>query len=255
MKRSLQKLGLLLLLIIAFELNCKAQKFELSAGITTGASNITGSSAASNSVYYDNYYGENKYKTANIYGHKLAFSYGAYLRAQLVTPSGFIAGADGGYDVLRSKIDITARYDPCISCSVGTSSLIAGYSSPTPAKGSAILTNQFAQLSPYLGYRVKTRSISIDLTAGTEFGFALRSSQKIRIESPDRVSTTAVISKPPTDIRLRGGIAVNYKCIGLGVNYAHGIKSYVKNDPNLQYAPHGKAYSQAIRAGISYRIN
>ena len=253
MKQLLQKICWLSVAVIAFGFNCKAQKLELSAGLNTGASNITGLLATSESYYNVNYYIENKYNTGSIYGHKLTFSYGAYIKAQLVTLSGFIAGADGGYEVLRSKIDLTSVQK--------TLYFINYLSAPpdiptgnTPAKGNVILTNQFINLSPYAGYRVKANHVNIDLIAGTEIGFALRSSQQIKVESPDHFNITYVVSKPPTDIRLRGGIAINYKLVALNLSYARGLTNYFKGYPYLQDAAYGKAYSQVIRMGVSYRI-
>src|SRR3978361_438070 len=83
-----------------------AQKMEVSLQANSGLFNYSGASSTGSSTIIQTFDNKNNY-TSKPYGSKKAFSYGGDIQAQYVTKGGFISGLQVGYDILRSKVDIT----------------------------------------------------------------------------------------------------------------------------------------------------
>jgi len=228
-----------------------AQKIELSVQANSGLFHYSGKSATKQSFILATNPNSGNY-TNNPYGNNNGFSYGGYLQAQLVSKGGFIAGAQAGYDVLRSKADITGvvpvyniEYLP-----------YANYTAPQPvsANGQTYLKSEFINFSPYIGYRIKTAKIKIDLMPGLDFGFSLSSREKGKAITADGSKTTYQTNvdrgKTPDDVRLKFGAAAIYNRFGLTASYAHGITNY--ESKMIGGSP--EAHSELVRLGLSYRI-
>jgi len=225
-----------------------AQKIELSVQANSGLFHYSGKSATKQSFIIETSQGSGNY-TNNPYGNKNGFSYGGDLQAQLVCKGGFIAGAQAGYDILRSKVDITGvaplyntEYIPFTN-SIGIQ--------PIPAKGETYLKSTFMNFNPYLGYRIKTARINIDLMPGLDFGFNLSSREKGKaIANNITYQTNRDRGKTPNDVRLKFGAAAIYKQFGLTASYAHGLTNYESKMISGDFEAHG----ELIRFGLSYRI-
>jgi hypothetical protein len=248
----MKKYFILIIVILVFN-HVRAQNIEISVQANSGLFHYAGNGAASAS-FINQGQSPNQDYTNNPYGNKNAFSYGAGMQAQHVGKSGFIIGLQGTYEVLRSKVDITGYYPFYIINFYSLNS--ATY--PLPAKGEAFLQNQAINLSPYLGYRVHLKNISLDLLPGMDIAFNVSSYDKGKAteantspnQSPQTYQTNFKRPDAPTDIRLRFGLAANYKRVAITAGYAHGLTNYDKNMTGGNYSVH----SELIRFGIAYKL-
>jgi len=232
-----------------------AQKIELSIQANSGLFHYSGNGAASTSFINEGETDKQDY-TNNPYGNKNGFSYGGDVQAQYISKSGFIAGLQAGYEVLRSKVDIS-DYDPI------TFILFTGINTPAalqiPVKGQTFLQDQDIDINPYVGYRLSLKKIKIDIMPGVDVGF--------NVDSYDKGSATGTdgtiykvdykMPKSPTDVRLRLGLAATCKRFGLTASFAHGLTNFASNlDVNAggTTTPAPNVHSELIRFGISYRI-
>jgi hypothetical protein len=245
------------LLILFLALQLHAQQFELSFQANSGLFHYSGNSTSPTSVIIQGGSTPKQNYTNNPYGSKNAFSYGADVQAQYVSKGGFIVGAQAGYDILRSKTNITSVFP--LEFELEESEYIPSYYAPfnpsLPAKGSTILQDQFINLNPYIGYRIKAKKINIDLMPGIDIGIGINSYDKGKATTTDGTvyETDYKEVKPPIDIRLKFGVAANYKKWGITASFAHGLTNYtgdLLNDSPIIY----KAQSELLRFGISYRI-
>lgn len=231
-----------------------AQKLEISVLAGAGLFHYSGKSTTATSFILQGPNDQNSY-TNNPYGSKNGFSYGGSLQAQLVSRGGFILGAQAGYDVLRSKVDINGVYPYLIQFTPQAPSYYA-QNQPLPAKGSSYLKNQLINISPYIGYRVKSKRISVDLMPGLDIGFSKKAYDKGSATATTDPATTyktnREITNVPTDVRLKFGAALNYSRYALIASYAHGLTNYEsKMIGDASY----EAHSELFKLGIGYRIN
>jgi hypothetical protein len=231
-----------------------AQKIEFSVQANSGLFHYGGKSAVAESYIHQGPFKLSNY-TNNPYGNKNGFGYGVGLQGQFVSKSGFIAGLQAGYEVLKSKVDINGvllyytSYDYLPSAS-----LIAPL--PFDAKGETYLKNKFINVSPYVGYRINLKKVNLDLMPGIDLGFGLSTYEKGKATTTEGSNTTVQTDlkrdKAPTDIRLKFGAALIYNRFGLTTSYAHGFTNYQSNiigDTNFE------AHSELMRFGVSYRLN
>jgi len=235
-----------------------AQKIEVSAQANSGLFNYSGPSAtASSTISQAN---DNSYYTNNPYGSKKAFSYGLGVQTQLVTGCGFIIGLQTGYDILRSKTDITGVYPNGVFFAL-PSYYNFNILSSSQATGATYLQDMFINLNPYIGYRFHYRKVRLDILPGADIAFNINSYDKgnattifyngTNYNNSTTYQTDVKRPNAPTDIRLKMGLAAYYNKFGINASYARGLTNYEKNmigDAGYD------AKSRLIRFGISYRI-
>jgi hypothetical protein len=246
------KVALLTSFILFLSTRLFAQKIELSIQANSGLFHYSGNATASTSFINSADGSPPQGTINNPYGNKNGFSYGGDVQAQYVSKGGFIAGLQGGYDVLRSIVDINDVYPPFFL--FGPAEELA-----TPAKGQIALQNQNFNINPYLGYRLNLKKIKIDIMPGMDFSF--------NVNSFDKGSATTTygsvykldnkMPKSPTNVCLGLGLAATLKRFGLTAGYAHGLTNFASNlDVNAGGTsnPAPKIHSELIRFGISYRL-
>lgn len=225
-----------------------AQKFEVSILANSGLFHYSGNGTTSASFINYAQPPFNSYPNYS-FGNKNSFSYGAGIQAQYVAKCGFIAGLQAGYDVLRSKADITAVDGAEILPFINT------FSSTTPVKGSSVVQNEFINLNPFVGYRLPIKKINIDLLIGVDLPFGVGSYEKSSSTAADGTvyKTYVNYGNGGFDFRNRFGIAVSYHRYGITASYAHGLINHsadLLDDSPTVY----EAHSELVRFGISYRI-
>lgn len=175
--------------------------------------------------------------TENPYGTTLGLSYGLAAQVQRVTAKGSVWGLQTGYEVLRSRARIHNVFD---QHDFGSSS--TGYTS---------LFNHGITAHPFFGHRFAVKSTHLDLTAGPEVSFLLRSHEKGEAKTDySTFSTSLDHGHPDLDVRARVNLTTYYKHIGLALGYSHGLTNYRKNQVGVV----GEAYLQAFRLGLIYRL-
>ena len=247
----MRKYFLILVVLLVFN-HLYAQKIELSVQAYSGLFHYSGNGTAADSYIHQGQADGQDY-TINPYGNKNAFSYGAGIQAQHITKGGFIVGGGANYEILRSKVNING-YVPNIVYEFYT---IDTYY-PNKVSGSSFLQDQTININPYIGYRIIFKGISIDLLPGADFSFNLNAYDKGKATSTyppsaqvqQTYQTNFKRPDAPTDVRLRFGLAANYKRISVTASYAHGLTNYEKNmtGSNLN------ARSELIRFGLAYKL-
>ncbi|CAN5517205.1 hypothetical protein BH09BAC6_BH09BAC6_30310 [soil metagenome] len=240
---------LITLLSLVISAQLRAQKVEVYADANAGLFHYAGKSTTSTSFFNS---APNNTYTNNPYGNKNGFSYGGAVRAQYVGKSGFIAGLQTGYEILRSKVDITRVYPLMINLYYGPA---VNYAAAVPyaSKGEVFLQNSNINMNPYIGYRIKTKTVKIDLLPGIDLGFNIKSYDKGKATVDDGTvyKVDQKRTNAPTDIRLRFGIAASFRRTGITASVAHGLTNYesrVIGDAAYE------AHSELLRFGITYKL-
>jgi len=189
----------------------------------------------------------------NQYGHLYGFSYGAGFQAQYVSKGGFIIGLQTSYDILRSKenIDHVFRGDLYLE----SGDYIANYSG-TPSTGHAFLTSQDFNINPYIGYRLKTKNLKIDLMPGVDMAYNVSTYQSFNVKdnAGNHYQASNYAGTSPADFRLRFGAAAWYKKYAFTASYAHGLKNFTEFILDDNSAGH-YTRSELIRFGLAIRLN
>ena len=235
------------LLSILFSAQVFGQKTEFSLQLGSGFYSFRGKSAVNSSFYLADTSNMTGY-TNNPYGRHSSFSYDIALQVQKVTIRHFIYGVQAGYESLSSKVKIInypRYYNPASSAAYPAYPYAAG-------RGKAILTNEFFNLHPFVGYRMNIlNGIKTDLTFGADVAFCLSSQEKATFNSIyGSFDTKVKREKPEPDTRLRVNLNNYYKHIGLTVGYSYGLTNYEKG--MIGASP--KAYSQMIRLGLIFKF-
>jgi hypothetical protein len=242
------KKTLLTLYSLLFLTQLYAQNIELSVQANSGLFHYSGNSAVSTSTIYEGATPQQNY-TNNPYGSKNGFSYGGDVQAQYVSKSGFIAGIQTSYEVLRSNMAINSYYPtsiPVLFYNISTGPT-------TPVKGQTFLQDQNIDLNPYIGYRLLIRKIKLDMMPGIDLGFNINSYDKGKATDNDGnvYRTNLKLPDAPTDVRLKLGVAATYKRFGITAAYLHGLTNLYKN---MNVNGSDDAHSELLNFGITYRI-
>jgi hypothetical protein len=172
--------------------------------------------------------------TGNPYGSNLAVGYGAGIQTQYVAKSGFITGLQVAYENLRSDEHIVSN------------------DAQGPTIGQFYFRSTYLNLNPYLGYRISSQNIKIDLMPGIDialdgnahlYGSAVSGGHTYTYAQP--------YGSLKNDVRARLGITAWYKRIGVAASYSHGLTNF---SANSAFTEGSTTYSQVIRLGLIYRI-
>jgi hypothetical protein len=233
----------ILIFILLFSLtNTFGQKTELSGAMNSGAFSFSGVSAwASTSINWDDL--TNSGYTNGVYGSKSAFCYGISFNVKRATKRNFLFGIDMGYETLRSRISID-RIDG-----------YTGFSTyQFTASGKTILSSDFLNINPYLGYRINMGKVSFDLTAGYEVGYCLDAREKGDATASNSLKYSVSGERETIKVDIRPGVkfSARYRKFDLYAGYSKGIINYEMWDKG---DGRWESYSRIIRFGITYQIN
>lgn len=223
-----------LLLSVQF---ANAQKAELNLSLNSGIYTFRGGG-----TMYENFFNTNSENTFgyanNPYGKQVTLSYGVSANIKHIADNNFLLGADFGFEVLRSKKNILAA-------------------SRESAIGSSILTQNFINLYPFVGYRVDAKIVSIDFLLGLDFAYATSFKERDMVNgtSYERSVTT---ESGDFDYRPRAQVGLNYQRFGVYAGYSLGIIDYRKGLLSDPY-PGAPSSDQSVRAsflrfGLSFRL-
>lgn len=215
------------------------QTTELTARLNSGTYYFTGESVESVEQINYNLTTEDGY-TNNPYGNRMALSYGISATYSRITKSNIRLGIDGGFELLRSKIDINQ-----VSLWDGTEATVE------EASGRSIMNNAFLNVFPSLGYRLALQSINLDFDVGLDAAYCLASTERGKATSSTRTYTTVVDRKTlDMDIRGRYQLTVSKDRMGGYLGFSNGIRNYrggFAGGTNL-------AFSQMVRFGLIYQL-
>ncbi|MDR3693954.1 hypothetical protein [Mucilaginibacter sp.] len=214
--------------------------FRYTGNYTTSASFINGAVANSKAGY-----------TNNPYGNKFGFSYGGGVQVQYVGRSGFIFGLQGGYQILRSRVDLNDVY----RTDLNQSGIDITGPGPTAATGQTYLQSQDINVNPYIGYRLKIKKVKLDLMPGFDLGFNLNTHEygKATDMGGNIYKTDLDRGKFPADFRFSFRAALSYNKFSITTGFVQGLTNFsnhLLNDSPTAYYTH----SQLISLGLAYRI-
>lgn len=176
------------------------------------------------------------------WGSRPGLSYGVSGSVMYVGKTGFLAGADLGYERTRSRIAIDR---------IG---LVGVYSSFSyAAEGETYFRQEALVLYPHLGYRMQLKPIQLDILIGLDLARYLSASEKGKAvaENGRNYFSDSKQKVVALDCRPRAQIAVNYRRISLYGGYSIGITNY-----NVEWAGgQNELYSGYLRFGASYLIH
>lgn len=182
--------------------------------------------------------------TQSPYGENAGLSYSAALQVQSVIEGDIIFGLQLAYERLQSQQAVNDF----------GGNLTNNFQLNT---GESVLNNQFINVFPYLGKRITTKdeAIDIDLFLGTEFAFFIESKELVEASTitGQNISFETLRNEPVFDFRVRFGVNIYYKFIGLTAGYSYGFVNY--NAPSFREPTVPIAESRMLRLGLLYRIN
>ena len=248
MKRTILALFALLLFSQSY-----GQSLEWSFQANSGLYRYTGNNTVSSTFLINVIPGTKDGYANNRYGNLYGFSYGADFQAQHVSGGGFIVGLQAGYDILRSKENINRIYRGDLY--LEDANYFAAYNG-MPATGQAFLTSQDFNVNPYIGYRLKTKNLKIDLMPGVDMGYnvSVYQSFNAKDDAGNHYQANNYAGTTSPDIRLRFGAAAWYKTYARMASYARGLTNFsshlLNNNPTPRYTK-----SELIRFGLAIRLN
>ncbi|HUZ59521.1 MAG TPA: hypothetical protein VMU83_12140 [Hanamia sp.] len=217
------------------------QKTEINFNVYSGLFSFRGDGATSNSLIISYPFIPPLAKfTENPYGRGTGFSYALGLQGQRLSKRKNIYGLEISFEELTSKVNIDRI-------------LISGDFAEIqyPASGETKLKNTFITLNPFVGHRYSYHKITIDLLAGFDLAFCMKSK-----EDGNATATTSNIghfnvenqrTKPSIDLRPRIQIKTQINKFGFLAGYSLGLTNY-----SPQY--NSKAYTSFLQLGLSYQL-
>ncbi|BAU53416.1 hypothetical protein [Mucilaginibacter gotjawali] len=246
----MKKTFLTLFAFLAF-IQLHAQNIELSLLGNTGLFRYTGNYTTSTSFINGGAANSKTGYTNNPYGNKFGFSYGGGVQVQHVGRSGFIFGLQGGYQILRSKVDLNGVY----RSDLNQSGIDFTIPAPTPVTGQTYLQSQDINVNPYIGYRLKMKKVKLDLTPGFDVAFNLNTHEygKATDMGGNFYKTDQDRGKFPADFRFSFRATVSCNKFSITAGFIQGLTNFSNhlfNDSPTAYYTH----SQLISLGLAYRI-
>lgn len=219
---------------------CYGQATEVSVQASSGFAFYGGKSASSTTAVLINDTPKPLYWVYLPYGKQSGFSYGFSIQAQRVSNGNLVFGIKGGYD----KLSTVSHFD--------SYQTMGG--SRNVMNGTVKLQNNLVQVNPYFGYRLPGKSTHLDMTAGINASWIMKSAYTISYDDQsdffDRKEHNPYIYTK-IDLGLTVGLAVGYKRIGVSASYFHGLVNYLRMRDS---ASNVQIYSRYLRFGVFYRI-
>ncbi|MDL2255084.1 hypothetical protein LJC44_03100 [Parabacteroides sp. OttesenSCG-928-G06] len=230
------KKNLFLVFLLIASTSVFAQGHEFRVGINSGYSFFRGESSESSS--FVNAHGTSDVYTNSPLGKKFTLSYGISANYKYVTNRHFIIGAEIAYEDLRTKVDLESYYGV----------------STQKTEGRTYLNNHFLNASPFIGYRIPVKNMSLDIIAGVDIAYSLDVKEYGKYKETDGKDIKFTCSRKDSyievDIRPRLQVNANYKKYTLFAGASVGLKDYYEGWTGGS----PEAYMNTIRIGIQYRI-
>ncbi len=233
-----------LFLVFLFTFKAAGQQTEFSIIMNSGLFSFQGPSSEKVTFLNVSQSPEaTKYYTNNPYGSKYGLLYGISLNLQRITKKNIILGISFGYENLRSKISI----DHISFNSNGDLGIFN-----IAAIGKIVLNHHFSNLFPNIGYRIKLKKFSLDLSAGSDLAYCLLAYERgsTKSEFGNKYKTSKNRSTIRFDFRPRIQATFNYRKYGLYGAYSNGLVNYQSS----YVGGINECYSRMFRFGLTYKL-
>ncbi len=235
----MKKFALLFLFLISFWFftQINAQNTEFNLKFNSGLFSFSGKSATG--ISFINV-GKFHNFTNNPYGSKGGLSFGFSVNLSRITKKHHIFAIDLGYEVLRSRTDITEIFLNNESSS-----------QKLKADGKTYLNNGFINLYLSTGHRFTLSKFNFDLTGGLDFAYHLSSIEKGKASTETTEYTTKIERHTiGMEFRPRLQLEIFKKRTGIYIGYSKGLKNYLAD---MTCGTH-ISYGNIFRFGIKYRF-
>jgi len=235
------RINVFIFLGFLYTYNASGQHTEFGISLNSGLFSFRGPSAEKVTSLNLSDINDDSY-TNNPYGSKNGLFYGLSLKLQQITKRKLIYNIELGYENLRSKILINQIFP---YQDFGT---IRSYK----ATGKTILSHHFINAYPSIGFRIKLKKYSMDLTAGTELAYCLFAYEKgsAKNELGVRYTSSKNRSTIRFDFRPRIQACFNYKKYDLFAAYSNGLVNYQSG----YVGGINECYSRIFRFGLTYKL-
>jgi hypothetical protein len=213
-----------------------AQETKFGISLNSGLFSFAGRSATSTSAINSTANLPNY--TNNPYGSRVGWCDGLSVEVRRVTRRRLLLGVSLGYEALRSRLDVT---------SVNISG-VDYYS--VSAHGHTMLTSQFINLFPSIGYRFLPGKLTVDLTGGLDLGYCLSAEENGKAYAGNGLTYSSTRDRKTisADIRPRLQVSVGFHKTAVYVGYSYGL---INDMAGYIGGPTG-AYSRLLRFGLQY---
>lgn len=238
------RINAIIFLVLLYSYNAFGQHTEFGISLNSGLFSFKGPSAEKVTFLNVSQSPETtKYYTNNPYGSNYGLLYGISINLQRITKKNIILGISFGYENLRSKISID-HISFNSNGDLGTFNIAA--------IGKIILSHHFSNLFPNIGYRIKLKKFSLDLSAGSDLAYCLFAYERgsTKSEFGNKYKTSKKRSTIRFDFRPRIQATFNYKKYGLYAAYSNGLVNYQSG----YVGGINECYSSIIRFGLNYKF-
>lgn len=224
---------------VVLSLNVFGQSLQYGINLNSGFFRYTGESAEKAEQINYNLDKEEGY-TNNPYGNKYGLSYGISANIKRITRSNLRFGLDLGYEILRSRIDISAVWQHNENINETVS-----------AKGKTILNSSFVNLFPSVGYQFNKSSMILFFDCGFDFGYCINENERGNAQSELRDYETSKERKTiEFDFRPRIQVGIQKHKIEGYIGYSKGMINYKSGFVGGT----NEVYSEMIRVGLTYKL-
>lgn len=239
---------ILIIFIVSFVVQAKAQSFEFSVQANSGVSHFTGKTTVNTTFLNAGMKEHTGY--ANGTGNINTPTLGAGLQLQYVFKCNFIVGGQAGFEQFNSKVNIdtiNGSYNSPIGHINGT----------YQAAATGHVTNHwdYINLNPYIGYRFTFDKVRLDVMPGIDIAIGTGSSETVNVKASDGTyynKPNIANGTPSSDVRLRMGLAVYYQHLGITASYSRGLKDYNSGLMSDSFLP--PLHTGLLRIGLAYQI-
>jgi hypothetical protein len=176
------------------------------------------------------------------YGRKPGASATVEIMLKRVARSKFIFGLGSGYQRLSSGSSVDTLFV------VGD--FVPSIDTFTVDNGSSTFKGNFINVTPFAGRRFMIGKTALDIRAGMEIGFLLKSREDVELDDIYSSEVKKYPNPRKADVRLHLSADVNIRKLIIFAKYARGITNYYR----LYTGGQPEAYSNFIQLGVGYRL-
>jgi hypothetical protein len=240
-KPEIMKNILLIFVFLFVAIQSFGQRTELSIRLNSGLSNFSGEFTKETTLMTYSLVDENGHVESSYYAALYGPVYGLSLNLSRVLDSRLKFGAELGFELLKSKMEIDQVFQHGSSAE----------NSIFDAEGQVYINSGFVNLFPNVGYRILFEDFYVDIDVGVVLGYNLLTDEKGSAETELREYKTTDDRKTiDLDMRPRAQIGITFNNVGGYVGYSKGLTNYLKDNVGGSEG----AYQDVIRAGVYYTI-
>lgn len=225
------------------------QHVEYSLRGTVGLAKFEGNGVVSKTTINDanNVPNSETSRAVNPYGNTYGTGGGLSLRVQRVEKFNVITAFDLGYDLMQTRLGVTA-------INYNSTAVAGGFT--RPGSGVVRLFSHAVTAFGGVGYRLggEGHALALDALVGPELAFLAATHENGDGTNSSGTAWHTDLSRTPNtrfDFRLRGDLSIWRKRVGLVASYSYGFSNYQPATPGVT---NPDASIRLARVGLGYRL-